>query len=40
MNIRPGVIAFLYKLRWDVEKVFDQLKNKLEEKHQTENKEF
>ena len=33
MNIRPGVIAFLYKLRWDVEKVFDQLKNKLEEKH-------
>jgi len=23
-----GLIAFLYKLRWDVEKVFDQIKNK------------
>ena len=33
MTIRPGLIAFLYKLRWDVEKVFDQMKNKLEEKH-------
>lgn len=31
LTIRPGLIAFLYKLRWDVEKVFDQLKNKLGE---------
>jgi len=30
-KLRPGLIAFLYKLRWDVEKVFDQLKNKLNE---------
>ena len=32
MKLRPGLVAFLYKLRWDVEKVFDQLKNKLNEK--------
>ena len=32
MTLRPGLIAFLYKLRWDVEKVFDVLKNKLNEK--------
>lgn len=31
MTLRPGIIAFLYKLRWDVEKVFDELKNKLNE---------
>jgi Transposase DDE domain len=31
MTLRPGLIAFLYKLRWDVEKVFDVLKNKLHE---------
>lgn len=31
MTLRPGIIAFLYKQRWDVEKVFDQLKNKLDE---------
>lgn len=31
LTLRPGLIAFLYKLRWDVEKVFDQLKNKLNE---------
>ncbi len=31
MTLRPGLIAFLYKLRWDVEKVFDPLKNKLGE---------
>ncbi len=29
--IPPGVVAMLYKMRWDVEKVFDQFKNKLEE---------
>lgn len=27
-TLPPGLIAFLYKLRWDVEKVFDQIKNK------------
>lgn len=31
MTLRPGLIAFLYKLRWDIEKVFDQLKNKFNE---------
>ena len=28
MTIPPGLIAFLYKLRWDVEKAFDVIKNK------------
>ena len=32
MTLRPGVIALLYRMRWDIEKVFDELKNKL---HQT-----
>lgn len=32
MDIPAGVIAELYRRRWDVEKVFDQIKNKLEEK--------
>jgi len=32
MTLAPGLIAFLYKLRWDIEKVFDQKKNKLQEK--------
>ena len=32
MNLPPGLIAFLYKLRWDIEKIFDEKKNKLEEK--------
>lgn len=31
MTLPPGLIAFLYKLRWDVEKVFDECKNKLEQ---------
>jgi len=31
-KIRPGVIAFLYKTRWDIEKVFDDFKNKMYEK--------
>ena len=26
-SLPPGLIAFLYKLRWDVEKTFDQVKN-------------
>ncbi len=32
MNLPPGLIAFLYKLRWNVEKVFDEKKSKLEER--------
>ena len=32
MTLPPGLIAFLYKLRWDIEKVFDEKKNKLNEK--------
>ena len=31
-DLPPGLIAELYRRRWDVEKVFDQLKNKLGEK--------
>jgi hypothetical protein len=31
MDLPPGVIAMLYKMRWDIEKVFDELKNKLHE---------
>lgn len=31
LTLRPGLIAFLYKRRWEVEKVFDELKNKLGE---------
>ena len=31
-TIRPGVIAFLYRLRWSIEKVYDELKNKMNEK--------
>jgi hypothetical protein len=30
-NVPPGLIAYLYKRRWDVEKLFDELKNKLAE---------
>ncbi len=28
-DLPPGVIAWSYKRRWEIEKVFDQLKNKL-----------
>ncbi len=31
-NVPPGLIAYLYKTRWDIEKIFDQMKNKLVEK--------
>lgn len=31
-NISPGLIAYLYKTRWDIEKIFDEVKNKLSEK--------
>ena len=29
LTLPPGLLAFLYKLRWDIEKIFDQIKNKL-----------
>jgi hypothetical protein len=31
-SIPPGLIAFMYKERWNIEKVFDEVKNKLHEK--------
>ena len=31
-TIPPGLIAYLYRTRWDIEKIFDQVKNKLAEK--------
>jgi hypothetical protein len=31
-TVPPGIIAYLYKTRWDIEKIFDQVKNKLVEK--------
>ena len=31
ISVPPGIIALLYKSRWDVEKVFDEFKNKLGE---------
>ena len=31
-NIAPGLVAYLYKSRWNIEKIFDQVKNKLSEK--------
>lgn len=31
-DLPPGVIAQLYRMRWDIEKIFDGLKNKLGEK--------
>ena len=31
MTLPPGLITFIYKKRWDIEKVFDQFKNKLME---------
>jgi hypothetical protein len=30
-TVPPGIIAYLYKTRWDIEKIFDQIKNKLSE---------
>jgi hypothetical protein len=32
MDLAPGLVAFLYLLRWRIEKVFDVFKNKLHEK--------
>ena len=31
-TVPPGLIAYLYKTRWDIEKIFDQVKNKFSEK--------
>lgn len=31
-TVPPGIIAYLYRTRWDIEKIFDQVKNKLTEK--------
>ena len=31
-NMPPGLIAYLYKTRWDIEKIFDEVKNKFTEK--------
>jgi len=31
MKLPPGVVALLYRLRWDLEKSFDEFENKLEE---------
>jgi hypothetical protein len=31
LSVPPGIVALLYKSRWDVEKVFDEFKNKLGE---------
>ena len=31
MDLAPGVIAQLYRMRWDIEKIFDSFKNKLME---------
>lgn len=31
MTIPPGLIARIYRMRWDIEKVYDEMKNKLDE---------
>jgi len=32
INIPPGLIARLYRMRWDIEKTYDEVKNKFQEK--------
>jgi hypothetical protein len=32
MTLPPGLIVFIYKMRWNIEKVFDQIKNKMMER--------
>jgi len=32
MNLSPGLLAHLYRMRWDIEKVFDEVKNRLNQK--------
>lgn len=39
LTLPPGLLAFLYKLRWDDEKAFDAFKNKFEEKKAWANSE-
>jgi hypothetical protein len=31
-TLEPGLLALLYKTRWEIEKVFDETKTKLQEK--------
>lgn len=31
MTLAPGLIAQLYRMRWDIEKVYDEVKNRLHE---------
>jgi len=31
-SVKPGIDALLYKMCWDIEKVFDEIKNRLGEK--------
>lgn len=31
MTLPPGILAFIYKKRWDIEKVYDEFKNALQE---------
>lgn len=32
MTLPPGILALLYRMRWDIEKVFDEVKNRLNQK--------
>ena len=32
MTLPPGLLAHLYRMRWDIEKVFDEVKNRLNQK--------
>ncbi len=32
MTLEPGILAHLYRMRWDIEKVFDEVKNRLNQK--------
>lgn len=32
MTLAPGLLARIYRMRWDIEKVYDEVKNKLHEK--------
>jgi len=32
MTLPPGIICLLYKQRWDIEKVYDEFKNKMDER--------
>ena len=32
LDVPPGLVAYIYKTRWNIEKIFDQVKNKLNEK--------